>query len=266
MKFLFLIAIPLIWALALFSVDFYCSDASWYKTFLRIEIELVKVLFLAGALIAALKFNPGEYLRRAWLFTGGCLLILLIRDITLFIPFDIVILDASLSILANVSGVIGAYMLAKAWRVAGLELPGARWGQIAVQVAALGLALMVAGPAVVLSVRKVAAGDHSALIMFASGFGDIICLYLIAPVLMTALALRGGLLGWPWGLMATSMSCWLFYDAVAVVGPYVGADEGSVKIMAEICRSQACLFGFLAGLAQRFVIEHARKRYAARRE
>ena len=132
MKFRILIGIPLACAAAFLLGDFILFGKPGYDTFIRVEIELVKGMALIGNLAAALKFGRGEYLRRAWLFTGGCMFILLLRDLTLMpcfetLPFRLEYLRGGLSVLANLSAVIGTILLARAWRVAGLELPGSKW-------------------------------------------------------------------------------------------------------------------------------------------
>src|SRR5438270_2647026 len=48
----------------------------------RVEIETVKALGLAGCIAAALAFDRGDYMRRAWALQGGCLLMLLVRDLS----------------------------------------------------------------------------------------------------------------------------------------------------------------------------------------
>jgi hypothetical protein len=83
----------------------------------------------------------------------------------------------------------------------------------------------------------------------------MLSLCLIAPLLLTALALRGGLIGWPWALLTTSYVAWLLYDAVLVYGPSLGADPATVRLASEVCRALGCTYGFSAGLAQRAVVD-----------
>src|SRR4029078_3043592 len=81
-------------------------------------------------------FERGAYQRRAWFLVGGCMALLLARDLTLlplFRSFDVrtvAIAAGILVALANVSQVVGTWMLARTWKVAQLELPGtavAQW-------------------------------------------------------------------------------------------------------------------------------------------
>jgi hypothetical protein len=90
--------------------------------------------------------------------------------------------------------------------------------------------------------------------------GDAISLFLIAPLLFTALALRGGLFGWPYSLLTTSYVAWLLYDASLAVGPAIGLGAAGARVVSELFRALGCLFGFSAGVAQRFVVQGLRRR------
>ena len=264
MKFRYLVAIPLAWAVVFIITDLLVQGAAGYRIFLRTEIELVKGLALIGCLAAAFSFHRGEYLRRAWLFMGGCMLFLLLRDFTMIPAIEaalpsIDLLRGILVVLANISVVIGIFMLARAWRVAGLELPGTkgqRWAGILIAVL---LAAALGGPGVVNNFIELVGGDASALTGIAMSLGDMISLILIAPVLFTALALRGGLFGWPWWLLTASLISWLLYDGVVEMGPYLGAGEQTVRSVSEMFRASACMFEFSAGLAQFTIVRRTKE-------
>jgi hypothetical protein len=83
--------------------------------------------------------------------------------------------------------------------------------------------------------------------------GDIFSLALIVPVLLTTLALRGGLLSWPWGLMTASQFGWLLYDASATLRLFVVIEPATATMWSEMFRALACTYCFAAGLAQRAV-------------
>jgi len=264
MKLRVLVAIPLAWALVFIVADLLVQGTGGYRIFLRTEIELVKGLALIGCLAAAFSLGRGEYLRRAWLFMGGCMLFLLLRDLTMLPAIEsstgyIDLIQGILVVLANISVIIGIFMLAQAWRVAGLELPGTkgqRWVGIVIAVL---LAAALGGPGVVNNLTELAGGDASALTGMAMALGDMISLILIAPVLFTALALRGGLFGWPWWLLTASLISWLLYDGVLEMGPYLGAGEQAVKTVSEMFRALACMFEFSAGLAQYYIVRRTKE-------
>lgn len=265
MRYRIFVLFPLLWAAAFLLGDALLYGAPAYAVFLRTEIELVKALALAGSLAAALALEPGDYLRRAWFFIAGCMGLLLLRDLTLA-PIGLDALWGSqrelvrgiLVVAANLSQVIGTWMLARVGRMAGLGVPASRREQAGVLAIAILLAAAFAGPGVVANAKRVLDGDLVALASSASALGDMISLCLIAPLLLTALALRGGLIGWTWTLLTASYVAWLLYDALLVLGPWMGLQPRGVRTGSELFRALGCTFGFTAGLAQRAVVEQLR--------
>jgi hypothetical protein len=264
-RFHVLAALPLVWAAAFLALDSVFFGTPSYAVFLRSEVEAAKVLTLVGSWAAAFAFERGAYQRRAWLLVGGCMALLLARDLTLlplFRTFDgrtIAVAAGVLVALANLSQIVGTWMLARTWKVAQLELPGtaaAQW--LTVGLVGL-LAAAFAGPAVVRNAGPLLAGDLSRAAGVFSAVGDMVSLWLIAPLLLTALALRGGTFGWPFALLTASYVGWLGYDALAVMGPGLGLDAHAARTGAELFRALGCLYGFSAGLAQREVVGQLRR-------
>lgn len=260
MPFRRLVAFPLLWGALFLVLSALLSGTPAHGPFLRTEIELVKILALAGGLAAAFAHGRGEYLRRAWFLVGISTGFFLVRDLTLApLGFEsmgetqLLVLRGVLVILGNLTMVIGVYMLARTWRVAELALPGQTPGRIAAVVAATALALALAGPAAVAAGRRLFAGDLDATAALVSALGDTVTLILIAPLLLTALALRGGMFFWPWALLTTSCVAWLLYDAFAVLGPALGLGVDATRTAFELCRALGCTFTFSAGLAQRWI-------------
>lgn len=265
MRYRFFVVFPFLWGAAFLVGDLFLYGAPGYDVFLRTQIEFVKGLALAGALAAALVLEPGDYLRRAWWFIAGCMGLLLLRDLTLA-PIGLDALWGShretvrgvLVVAANLSQVVGTWMLARVGRMAGLGVPVSRRAEWSVTALAILLAAAFAGPGVVTNARRVADGDLAALGSSASALGDMVSLCLIAPLLLTALSLRGGLIGWTWTLLTASYVAWLLYDGLAVVGPWLGLGPRGARTGSELFRALGCTFGFTAGLAQRAVVEQLR--------
>ena len=266
MRYRALLAFPLLWAAAFLLGDALFNGTAAYPVYMRVAVELAKALALAGALAAAFAMERGDYLRRAWFFIAGCMALLLLRDITLapqvagaLGPGALEVVRGVLVVAANLSQVVGTWMLAKAGARAGLGVPvsrGAQWGVLIVTVV---LAAAFAGPGVVMNAQRVMAGDLGALTGSASALGDMVSLCLIAPLLLTALALRGGLIGWTWTLLTASYVAWLFYDALLVLGPALGLGPHAARAASEVFRALGCTFGFTAGLAQRAVVQQLRR-------
>jgi hypothetical protein len=216
-----------------------------------------------GSLVAALTLDAGDYMRRPWSLMGVCygLLVLnalLFRTTSRFEAQDLSALSVALSgvlvFAGNVCSVWGTVQIARAWRVAGLDLrvPSAvRWVAVGVSLA---IALALVGALTLEDLRTVSGGDLRVLPSLASNVGDVVSLTLVAPILLTAFALRGGSLGWPWSLLALSSVGWLLYSAAAVLGPALGLDPSARRPFEASMRVLACAAQLSAGLLQATVL------------
>jgi hypothetical protein len=118
------------------------------------------------------------------------------------------------------------------------------------------IALVVAGALLAPDVKVAMRGGPVDVIAIISGTADVISLSLIAPVLFTVLAMRGGILAWPWGLYTASLVCWLLYDggeALLRIDALVAMAPG-LRVFKESMRLLACAFVCSAGLAQRSAV------------
>ncbi len=259
MKMRTLILMPLIWSVAVCATGFLLLGKPVFQIFWRIELEAARLAFIAGCLTCALTFQSGDYLRRAWICLAISMAIYLSRDVTLYIlsfGFGTTMSDlinSFMVIAGNTLFVIGMYLLARAWKVAELKLPGSKQSQRTTYAIVAALAITIAGPTAWTNLIGLIRGDTIMLVDLASALGDIISLCLITPLLLTALALRGGHLSRPWFLLAASMLGWLLYDA-ATLAPMIGVEREIAKIFTETFRALACLFGCSAGLAHRQVV------------
>jgi hypothetical protein len=220
------------------------------------EIDLSKLLALAGLTAAALAFERGDYLRRGWGLWAACYVLLLGRDGMLLVaphvsPLAFEIVRGVLVGIGNGCVVAGTWMLARAWSVAGLEHPGprsARWAAVAVGIIAT---VVFAGPTFYVDVRDLLLGSRAGFDAIASDFGDLLSLPLIAPVGLTAVAVRGGSLRWTWMLLTASLLAWLLYDAVYTVPDLFLAAPSSLRLAAAQFDVLAGACACAAGLAQR---------------
>jgi len=226
---------------------------------LRVEIETVKILGLTGSVIAALSFDRGEHLRRAWLLNGSCYAVLLLRDLLFGVwlvresgePWQY--LEAVMVLIANAGAVTGVWMLSRTWQVAGIALPWSPLRREIVRWIGIVVGLAIAGPTFYVSIDGALKGQVRAIVYAVSSLGDIFSLAFIVPVLLTTLALRGGLLSWPWGLMTASQFGWLFYDATGTIRLFVEMAPATATMWSEIFRTLACTYCLSAGIAQRAV-------------
>jgi hypothetical protein len=254
MRFRTLVLIPLA-IVAAFLATGLVAGAPVLPSVLATEGEIAKALALAGCFVAALAFESGDYLRRAWLYSGLCYLLLLLRDAatlaTSVPPAGGALVGlAVMATVANAASVAGTWMLAHAWRLAGIEedAEARTRGRLLFAGGAV-LALAITGFPLLRDAAALVRGDLGATVDVASDIGDTICLGLVAPVLQTALAMRGGVLRWPWGLLTASGLAWIVYDAVSY-----GARLPHWLLVAEGIRGLACALVLSAGLAQRLAV------------
>jgi hypothetical protein len=255
MKFRLLVVFPFAFA-ALFAVVATLAGQAALGSVLVTENEVGKLAALVGCFAAALAFESGDYLRRAWFFSGLCYLLLLAADVVGMPSFASHLSDQALDltqgvlvVVANATSVAGTWMLAHAWSVAGLEDDRSRGAGRLLFGGAILLALAITGWPLLLDVRTLLAGDFGAVVSIASDLGDTICLALIAPVMQTALAMRGGVLRWPWGLLTSSGIAWLAYDASSALHL-----EHRWLVLSEALRALACGAFLSAGIAQRLAV------------
>ncbi len=163
------------------------------------------------------------------------------------------LLDGVLVTAGNAAAVASVIMFSRAWKLAGIELPGPKWIQWSVTAFASLLAIVIVGAGSIEIIPRLATGELIWLASLASIAGDLICLSLIAPLFLTALALRGGLFMRPWIFLTASMLAWLFYDA-AYTAPLMGLNQKSADLFIAFFRSLAHTLVFSAGMAQRSIL------------
>lgn len=259
MRYRWLALFPLLYAAVFVATVWWLMAAGVPETLMQGQRLVVRVLAITGCFAAFAAFAPGDHLRRAWLWLGVATVLVLVRDVIhLFAARgEVPVIDAtvsSLGVLSNVALLAGIWMLARAWKVAAISLPGGGTGVWLVTAVAALLALAVAGPGAWMHLRSVLAGDWSALILLVSAVVDILSLCLLAPLLLTTISLRGGLFAWPWGLVSASMLCWLLYDAAAAWVPGTGGFP-----LHELFRGMAESYLFAAGMAQSLVVRDVRR-------
>lgn len=260
MKYRLLGVVPFVFA-AVFSIAALALTSA-QTSVLALESGAGKTLDFVGCLAAALAFERGDYLRRAWLTYGSCSLLLVIKD--LLGAGDAPSMGLArglLVVLANALLAAGAWMLARAWSVSGIEEdePDRKRRRRLIFAAFALLSLGITGLPLVHDVRSLLDGHFDALVSIASDFGDAIVLALVAPVATTALAMRGGLLRWPWGYLTMAGVTWLAYDVSSGLIDAWHVGPGVALVASEALRAVANGFAFAAGTAQRMALGPAER-------
>jgi hypothetical protein len=126
-----------------------------------------------------------------------------------------------------------------------------------VVVAAIAVALLIAGLPFALGARELIHGKLSGAVAMFSSLGDMVALVLIAPILLTALALRGGQVAWVWTFWTLALLSWLLFDAQDTVSFFLyGPDTSNPDWLlagVEPFRMLACGFSWAAGTTQRWI-------------
>jgi hypothetical protein len=262
-KYRLLTALPVVVALLYGGAQWLAPDR---ELVFRVVVLMLKGLAAGGAAAAGFRFLPRDYLRAAWLLTATCFGLLFTKDLLFGLgwrhvtfPVGIAYARGIFTLVANVCGSVGVFLLARAWSVAGLIHPGSKGQKALMYAGAVVIAFGTAGQATFVDFQELFAGDPQRIPACASDLGDIVGLVLIAPVLLTAIALRGGLLAWPWTLMVASQLSWLLYDASGRIAFWTHSRPVELVSLEELFRALALLYGFSSGVAQRWVMTDLRK-------
>jgi len=254
-KYRMLLLLPVFAAVALVGALALTPTADHARVYL-IEVELAKASSLFGCMLAALRFGRGDYLRRAWLLQAQCYLLILAKDLLqhTFTPSPRIAIASGLLILVGNAGqLVGTVMIARVWRVAGFDLASSTAKRIVVGLAVV-IGIVAGGYMSLTSLRSVLSGNLTDIVHFVSSVADIVSFALIAPFLITAIALRGGSLAWTWTLLTASLLGWLLFDATLSFAPLFMSSAAHVHVLSELFRVAACAFGMGAGIAQRWAI------------
>jgi hypothetical protein len=238
--------IPPVVAVGLLFVDV----AAGSHSAVRAEVEVAKLLWLAGALRAAYGFERGDYLRRGWLLIAAGVVFFLIRDASQLLGMSGA-LPGVIVALGNVAQVAGLFVLARVWNAAGLD-DAVRGQRRALFAAAIAAAAVLVGPSIFHDLRGCFAGELDAVSHLASDVGDAIGFVLLAALVRTALALRGGVVFWVWSLLAAGQLAWVMFDGARTLAVVLGASPASPVV--ECLRVLGASYFCAAGLAQQWVV------------
>ena len=259
-----LIAIPVVIGVAYLVLQSLFPDDPTWRMFFAIAIMVVKLLAAAGCFVAASRYRRREYMGIAWQVIAMDYFLLFVKDLLFGRAVHLPGIDPDTAesirvvfvILANIGGSIGCIMLARVWHVAGIALPGSRRLQFAAMVVGVAVAVAIVGWGTWQDLHNLR-NDKEAMVAVASNLGDIVSFSAIAPILLTAIAMRGGALAWPWALVTLSNVGWLLYDLSWSFERQWALSEHTLRIIAEFWRAQGCAMALSAGLAQRWAIRSA---------
>jgi hypothetical protein len=235
------------------------AGAGGRERLLAFEVPAVKLLALAGCVAAATRYRRGEYLHTAWSLLALHYGLIFFTELAIGSMVRVPGLEGarghvarySSTVLANIAGAVAAVLLARVGRLAGMGVPSRAWRRVALAAAIVAAAVIV-GWGAWKDLGHALAGDPVAITAVASDLGDLVCFSAIAPLLLIAVAMRGGSLAWPWGLITASYAAWMLYDMLWSFQETVGLSVGTQVVGSELARTLACALAFSAGLAQRW--------------
>jgi hypothetical protein len=253
-----LLAIPLSVA-TLYLVALALVPVAAREPFYVAEVAVVKLLGLIGCVLAASRYRRGEYLHVAWSLLGvhyGLLFVYELAFGTLvhlpgLSPGAALTGRAICVVAANLASSACAIMLARVWRMLGAALPGSPARQKTAVALAIIVAVALVGWGIARDLRQLIGGDRAAILGVAADLGDLVSFSVIAPLSLVAIAMRGGTLAWPWGLITASYLTWLVYDMMWSFAAQLPMSPRNMVAVAELWRALACALALSAGLAQR---------------
>jgi hypothetical protein len=226
---------------------------------IRTEVEVAKLVWLVGALATAQAFEAGDYLRKAWILLAAGVVFFLVRDVT-----QIPALQASLPatpvgvfrgllvILGNVMQVWGIWVLARVWNAVGLH-DAVRGTRRPLFYTLMAVSVLLTGPSIAHDMASMLAGNLEAIPHVASDLGDAVSFVLLAALVRTALALRGGVVFWTWSLLAASQLAWMLFDGARTLVELFGPTWFSSPLV-ECLRVVGVVYFCAAGVAQRWIV------------
>lgn len=248
-----LAVIPFVFALVTAAGMFLEPDAG--ATYHRVVLIGAAFATALSAYMTMAKFAREDRLHACWLLIGagyslaGVRYILRVITLVTGTTFNQTMLDVML-ILQNVAIAAALWLFVRAWRATGLVAPGSRATQVLSIAAGVAIAIVVGG----YPLARGIANANADLVLLVSTLGDMVGLALIVPLMMSALAMRGGLLMHTWVFLAASEVAWLCYDLWYAFRPGLPLTLPVGRGIEEAVRVVAVLFAFAATVAQRRAI------------
>jgi hypothetical protein len=230
------------------------TDARFWYTAVTRTLLLAMVALAAG--LAAHRFGWwSEYVGRAWTLFFVEYAVLTVGEIARrAMPGTIV--NEICVVVANLAG-IGAYVLmARSLAAAGLEYYGSRAKKIAFTVVALALAVALCHAPILEALQSLRTDDPS-IGALVSPLADVITFVLVAPLLLTTFALRGGQLFWMFAFLTTGTAGWMVNQGAGAVVRLIGGSEDAVRTGRMTGFAMACFLIAAAALTQWLAAQRA---------
>lgn len=226
----------------------------WFNAISR-TLLLAMVALAAG--LAAHRFGWwGEYVGRAWTLFCVEYTVLALGEIARRAIPNAAIVSEICVVVANLAG-IGAYVLmARSLAAAGLAYYGSRAKKAAFMLLALALAVALCYSPILEALRSLRTSDPS-IGAFVSPLADVITFVLVAPLLLTTFALRGGQLFWMFAFLTTGTVGWMVNQGAGTIVTLAGGSENAVRTGRMTGFAMACFLIAAAALTQWLAAQRA---------
>jgi hypothetical protein len=228
----------------------------WYAAVIR--TLLLTMVALAAALAASRFGWWSEYAGRAWTLFFVEYSVLTVSEILRRWAPNAHLASEICVIVANVAG-IGAYLLMARWlHAAGLDYYGSK----AKRAIFIALALVLA---VALCHAPILDGWHSLRSdqpnpgSLVSPLADVITFVLVAPLLLTTFALRGGQIFWMFAFLTTGTIGWMVNQGAATILRLLGGGDDAIRAGRMTGFAMACFFITAAAITQWLAAQRALK-------
>lgn len=221
--------------------------------YFRVVIVIAALFTAVSAFLTTARFTPADRMFAGWLLLGAGYLLAAIRYgmrlqilLTGHGVTNQTLLNAML-IAQNVCVAVCLWLFVQSWRATGLATPGSRASQVRWIALGILVAIVVGGYPLVEGLQTA----KTDLVLLVSTLGDMVGIALIVPLMMPALALRGGSLMHTWEYLVASEVSWLLYDIWLALKPAMLVQPRVERGFEEIFRILAILFAAIAAVAQR---------------
>lgn len=222
------------------------------------RLTLLSFVAVASALAASRFGWWSEYVGRAWtLFFAGYATLAISEIFRRWLP-EQQLVGETLVVAANLE-LIGAYILmARSLSAAGLGMFESRTRKVLVTIAALALALALCYDPIISAAQSLQSGQAN-FSRLVSPVADVIMFALLAPLLLTAFALRGGQVFWIFAFLTTGTIGWMVNQGSAMVVGLFDGGAGAVRSGRMLGFAMACMFIAAAGFTQWLAAHRAMK-------
>jgi hypothetical protein len=204
----------------------------------------------AAAGLAASKFGWwSEYVGRAWSLFFTAYTVLTVGEILKRFVTGPSLASEICVVVANIA-LIGAYiMTARSFHAAGLDLGTTRSRMVIATLGSLLIALALCLEPILGAWRDLRNGALTPGPLI-SPIADVVTFALVAPLLLTAFALRGGRQFWMFALLTTGTIGWMVNQGSATIVRIVGGGSEAIRAGRMTGFAMACFFIAAAALTQ----------------